>query len=273
MSEERFSGYHLERYVLGELPADMMEEIGARLASDPALRAALDGIEASNREILERYPFSQVKERIDARAAAGRPATFIRWKRILTLSSVCAAAALVLVLVLPLAKKERGSGGTLPAADDTQVKGTGSQTVDLSTTQLLVHRKTGDRVEILKNGDIGRAGDLLQLAYVSAGDAYGVILSIDGRGVVTLHFPPDEAGAAALETRQKVLLPEAIELDDAPVFERFFLVTAAAAPDVAAILSAARDLAARPDGGLSGRLILPEGVRQCSFLIIKGERS
>jgi hypothetical protein len=61
----------------------------------------------------------------------------------------------------------------------------------------------------------------------------------------------DGAGAAALETHQKVLLPDAIELDDAPVFERFFFVSSGSPPDAAAILNEARDLAARPDRGLS----------------------
>lgn len=282
MSEERLGDYYLERYALGELPADMMEEIRGRVAADPALRAALDEIEASNLDILECYPVSMIKERLEARAAAGkvleRPAKLFPWKRVLALSSMCATAALVLVLVLPLVKREFGGGGggtVLPPIDDTRVKGngTGAQAVDLSTTQLLVHRKSGDRVEILKNGDLARAGDLLQLAYVSAGDAYGVILSIDGRGVVTLHFPADGAGAAALETHQKVLLPDAIELDDAPVFERFFFVSSGSPLDAAAILNEARDLAARPDRGLSGSLILPNGARQYSILILKGERS
>jgi len=281
MSEERLSDYYLERYALGELPADMMDKIRRRLASDPALRAALDEIEASNRDVLERYPVSMIKERLDARAAAGRvlerPAGFLPWKRLLTLSSVCAAAALVLVLVFPLIKKEFGGrGGTVLAPiDETRIKGngTGSQAVDLSTTQLLVHRKTGESVELLKNGDLARPGDLLQLAYVSAGEMYGIILSIDGKGVVTMHFPVDGAGAAALETHQKVLLPDAIELDDAPVFERFFFVSSESPLDPAAILNEARDLAARPDRGLSGSLILPDGVRQYSILILKGERS
>ena len=282
MSEERFSDFYLERYALGELPADMMEEIRGRVASDPALRAALDEIEASNRDILERYPVSRIKERLDARAAAGRvlerPAGFLPWKRLLTLSSVCATAALLLVLVFPLVKKEFGGrGGTVLAPiDDTRIKGngTGSQAVDLSTTQLLVHRKTGESVELLKNGDLARPGDLLQLAYVSAGEMYGIILSIDGKGVVTMHFPVDGAAVgAALETHQKVLLPDAIELDDAPVFERFFFVSSESPLDPAAILNEARDLAARPDRGLSGSLILPDGVRQYSILILKGERS
>ena len=69
----------------------------------------------------------------------------------------------------------------------TRIKGT--EKIDVSKPHILVHRKVNDTVELLESGDEAKAGDLLQIAYVSAGADYGVILSIDGRGVVTLHYP------------------------------------------------------------------------------------
>ena len=56
---------------------------------------------------------------------------------------------------------------------------------------------------------------------------YGVLLSIDGARKVTLHWP--EAGQRRrrpLQASGEMRLPSAYELDDAPAFERFFLVRA-----------------------------------------------
>src|SRR6185436_11923836 len=60
---------------------------------------------------------------------------------------------------------------------------------------LAIYRKRGQGVERLKDGSPARGGDLLQIAYVSAGRRYGVIASVDARDEITLHLP-EKAGAA-----------------------------------------------------------------------------
>jgi hypothetical protein len=54
-----------------------------------------------------------------------------------------------------------------------------------------------------------------------------LIASIDGAGVVTLHYPANaDAPALATALAQKpTSLPQAYVLDDAPQFERFFFIT------------------------------------------------
>ena len=113
-------------------------------------------------------------------------------------------------------------------------------------------------------------GDLLQLAYVSAGDTHGIILSIDGRGVVSLHFPEARNASTRLEINREIFLPNAIELDDAPDYERFFLITSPGPLDVSSVLESAGDLAAGGNS-MDGPLDLPEEVNQISFLVRKGE--
>ncbi len=143
----------------------------------------------------------------------------------------------------------------------------------MSRTQLLVYRKIQERVETLSDGEKARAGDLLQLAYVSAEDSYGMILSIDGRGAVTLHLPESEGDSTKLELSKQSLLPSAFELDDAPEFERFFFLTSDSPFDVGGVLQEAQDLAKNLEQVRQNNLDLPESFHQYSVLILKGEGS
>jgi len=168
-----------------------------------------------------------------------------------------AAAAAVAVLVLPRTLPS----GVDPARDDGRLKGL--------APVLLVHRdRAGAEAERLGDGAAVRVGDVLQLAVLAAGARYGVVVSIDGRGAVTRHLPEDGEIAAALAGGGAVPLPHAYQLDDAPGFERFFLVTGPTPFDVAPVLEAARHLAA------SGRaradpLVLPGALSQRAVLVVK----
>jgi len=123
----------------------------------------------------------------------------------------------------------------------------------------------------LESGAEVEAGDVVQVSYVAAGNRYGVVVSIDGRGVVTLHHPPRALDVPRIRARGEVPLPYAFELDDAPAFERFFFVTTPARPlDTGAVLEAARKLASA--GVVASRTLplpLPEALDQSSFLLRK----
>lgn len=266
MKKETISEYYLERYVLGELPDEDAEEIQRLTSSNPELQAALENLESSNQDILTLYPPLTVKASLLTRLN-DRPNKIFPLKRILTISSAV-AAFLILILVLPLFKQRPRIIYPDPEHDVTLVKGI--PPVDLSLTQLLVYRKIHDKVEILADGEKASEGDLLQLAYVTTEDSYGVILSIDGRGTVTLHFPESKGKSTKLELSKQFLLPNAIELDDAPNFERFFFLTSEYPIDVDGVLREAQDLANNPERVQQKNLDLPESFKQYSVLILKG---
>jgi hypothetical protein len=101
-----------------------------------------------------------------------------------------------------------------------------------------------------------------------------VIASVDGAGVVTLHYPlredaPPEATAMAPEPHA---LPHAYALDDAPRFERFFFITGSDPLDVGQTLAALRLLALREDSATAG-LELPTGLHQWSLRLRKADRT
>lgn len=79
--------------------------------------------------------------------------------------------------------------------------------------------------ERLSDGDVVKNGDVLQISYVSPKETRGSIFSIDGAGQMTWHYPTDREGVLPLHQGREVLLPTSYQLDNAPRFEKFFLVT------------------------------------------------
>jgi len=249
---DRIPDWLLERLAADDLPAAEGEALRRRLVADPEGRARLEALRASNEAILAAHPPARVAAAIRQRADGERPA-----RRFLPLALVAPALALAAVVAV------QGTGIRAPheaQQDGIRLKG--------AQPKLVVHRQAGDGAEQLADGAEARARDLLQLSYQAAGAAYGVVLSVDGNGNVILHLPDGGLTAAPLETSGAVPLPQAYELDDAPAFERFFLVTGAAPFPVESALEAARRLARGGDAA-HAPLPLPGALHQSSFLLKK----
>jgi hypothetical protein len=69
-----------------------------------------------------------------------------------------------------------------------------------------------------------------------------------------------------------VLLAQAYELDDAPLWERFYFIAGDTPFDVAPVMQAARDAAAKASGSPPAGLALPRGLEQTSFTLQKESR-
>jgi hypothetical protein len=220
-------------------------------ASEDARLAAL---RASNEEILARYPARSVALRVRERLAAQRRRTAALLTGMLAPAAV---AALLLVVVRPGEDVLEHED-----PDQTTIKG---QKADVQVFAL----KDGEPVHVHE----ARAGDRVQLAIVPAGAPHAALVSIDGRGGVTLHFPAGADGKTAVDARATLRLPDSFELDDAPAFERFILVTGDAPIDVAAVLAAARALAKDEDARRTAPLSLPLTLAQTARTIEKSVRS
>jgi len=247
----------LEQYSLGELSSSQERVVRGELERDESLRQRLSAIAQSNREILADYPPERIVPAIKERLLReGRPA---RPRRMQTLAWALPAAAMVILILSLFVVRER----VVP--NETRLKGL--------TTHLSLFRKTPTGAEELHPGAAARRADVLQISYTAGGAKYGVILSVDGRGAITWHVPAGYQGgsrtAPALDLQGQVVLPTAYELDDAPGFERFFLVYAAAPFDVGDVDRAARSLAARPGAAERDVLGLPGRLGQYSLLLKK----
>ena len=237
----------LERYRLNELPETSARAVELMLAADPALRARLDALDRSDADIRAQYaPLISIH---DKRAPSRRLIL-----RVLTAAAL-AATALLVFFALPR--------GVRNSSDQDRIKGTAAPRPSLA-----IYRRTSSGSERLADGDVVRTGDLLRLGYTSAGRAYGVILSIDGRGALTMHLPSNGGDAVSLaQGAATTLLDHAYELDDAPKVERFYFITGARPFQVGPILTAARAARGAPDV-----LPLPPGLEQVTFAIQKEAR-
>jgi hypothetical protein len=247
----------VERLALGELDATAAADVRRRLATEGRdVEAELAAIATSNREILDALPPAMVAGTVRRRAEA-RPARRASWMLALPLA-VGGVAALLLV-ARPGTHVTTGGGQVL---EDTNIKGPAA---------LKVYRQVGTSNEKLYDGASATRGDLLQLAY-RAGDKamFGALLSIDGRGHVTVHWPEGNAESAArLSQKGEIKLPSAYELDDAPAYERFVFVTSEAPFSMSSVLEAAHALAARPSDARVQRLALPASLNQLSLTLDK----
>jgi hypothetical protein len=258
-SKDRTPDWLLERLALGELDAAAAADVRGRLAAEGRdADAELAALAASNREILEAHPPARIAAAVRARANAARPAR--RWLAIAPLV-LAGAAAVVLV-----ARPHRTTSTTTTGTDEVGLE----DATPKGPAALGVYRHRADGDERLSDGASAAPGDLLQLTYRAGTDRFGVLLSIDGRGHVTLHWPDTgESAATRLSGKGEVRLPSAYELDDAPGFERFFLVTAEAPFAVATAADAARALAAKPDAARITALALPADLHQLSLTLAK----
>lgn len=264
----------VEKLRNAELSDDDAAKVRQRLAQGPEGIDRVASLRASDAEILATYPTAEMASQIDARVAAATGLSSAATQRASATPAwtwgaplaIAATAALFMLRVgdtTPATKRAETASATLQLSEN-RVKGL--------QPHLQVFRKQDERVERLKPGHTVMAGDVLQLRYVAGDAAHGVIVSIDGRGEVTLHFPTEPAEPTKLERGKAIALPHAYELDDAPDFERFVLITAAEAIEVESVQRAARALRASTSSGYHLPLDLPPEQQQFSFSVEKAAR-
>lgn len=260
----------VERLAKGELSTSEAARVRAALGDDADAR--LQAIADDDAATLARLPADRVARVVRDRLAARDPARASlpgRWW--IPLGAFAAASLMVWCAVRPgpspdgeLPIDDRGGGGALVDPSDgdvVRIKGDAMLTID---------KIAGVGTERLADGASVQAGDRLQLQYRGGDRGHGAIVSIDGRGVATLHFPSSPAASTRLREGGLVALDHSYELDDAPAFERFFFVTTAIDTpiDVDMVMRAAKQLAARADAK-SGALELPSSHEVVSLCLDK----
>ena len=263
------NNFEIERYVHRGLPFKRMREIKKQMKKDVRLREEIEKVKKSDRDFKNKFPADLIIPKIIDRyheQTNGGESKILRSRKVSRKWFFAAPALAVVLLLAIIMRPPKEPVQSSVIQEDIILKG--QQNIDFSKPQLIIHRKKNSDVEVLQNGARGRAGDLLQLAYVAAKQSYGVILSIDGNGKVTLHYPLEKNNPTSL-TEEKYYLPEAIELDNAPQFERFFFITSNSNLNVETIMQVARKLADDPIKAKKEKLDLPEGFKQVSINIIK----
>lgn len=241
---DRVPDWWVERLATGELDRRTAARIQARLAESNALDR-LDQIADSNRALLAAHPPAAVAEEVERRLAqrTGQEAP----RRILSagwlVPGLAVGASALIGLWLVVLTPEPPASQVSPATSGETVVSKGL------APHLAIYKKVATGATRLAASSRVRAGDVLQVAYVSAGRRYGVIASVDGLGAVTLHLPETPGRAAGLVPSREVPVPHAFELDASPGFERFVFATSDAPFTTALVVEAlsSGDLARLPE--------------------------
>lgn len=283
---DRVPALLVERLALGELDASEAAAVRRRLA-EAGEEGRLEALARSDDAIREAYPPAEMAAAIARRAGglSNRSVLFDRsdpsdladpsaplaaapwWRSPWALALPAVVVAALIVALLPAAPPAPSPLG-VPTGGSGAPGETGLRAKGL-LPHLQVYRQRAGREEQLRDGAPAKAADLIQLKIVAAAARYAAIVSIDGRGAVTRHFPEAGDRAGALGGDGAEPLPHAYELDDAPAFERFVLVSGDRPFAVGAVEAAARALAADADRARVGPLALPEGLKQSSFTLTK----
>lgn len=250
----------LERYRLGELSPAEHAALEARM--DDGDRAQLAALQADDEDILKRYPPRVMAIAIEQK----RKARKARWVAPTVGSAMVllgAAAAMTVALNADFSTDGLSEAGF--QADP----GVGIRIKD-GGARVLVYLE-GQSDDPLEEDASVSEGDTVQLAVNVGGDRYAALVSLDGRGVVTPHLPTQGGDAIELQANETLLLPTAYTLDDAPQFERFFLVTSASPFSVGTVSQAVQELGgtASPD---ETPLNLPEALHVQEHLLRKVAR-
>lgn len=219
---------------------------------DDAHRAAVAALVEDDARVLARLPPKTMAANIDAAVAKAPPPAPLR---LFVAPAVAVAAALCVFVVVPA---KPPSDGRADPGD--LIKGD-------AQPALLISREQNGAPVALSSWDVVHRGDVVQVRTKGAGFAYGVVVSVDGGGHVTRHFPDE--GAPTTLPAGTTSLPFSFELDDAPRFERFFFVASKSALDVKAVEAAAAATARAKDPRVAALSGLPDGAVQTDFLLVK----
>jgi len=186
---------------------------------DPETKEALAAIERSNAAILSAYPAEAMRSAVRAKLEARKKRTLF----FPTLGTIGFAAAACCVLAVSFLTFSNMVSVKQPTAVSSPLL---AERTKGSGPNLFVYLKDGDDARLLPSGSQVKSGDTIQVSYIAGSDAYGAIISIDGTGSIFQHYPESGDLAAALSPKGEIPLEYSYQLDDAPRFERFFLVSA-----------------------------------------------
>ena len=220
----KISDFKLERYLLGELPEKEMRELQERELSDEIFAARVREMREQGKRFLAENPFAALDDKLED---LGRRENVTEFRGVNTLWLKVAAALVIalgvfsmVVLNRDVATYDRDSASMQVAMadvdDGTRIKG--------MQASLEVWKKTGDSaVQMVNLGD-AHEGDEIQLRYRVPQKCFGMLFSMDGNGTITMHMGEGNK-AIELEPGKMTTLPFAYKLDNAPKFEKFFLLT------------------------------------------------
>ncbi|MBX2813751.1 MAG: hypothetical protein KTR25_18180 [Myxococcales bacterium] len=253
MSPSQDRMWLIERISLGEAPKDI------ELTNSE--RELLHKMQAENTEIIKKYPPAKIAQEISRRAHVRATQRKEQQSPSRTLArawiwgpSLAAVCGLLFIVTI---------------GEDKQPSPYKPDSIRLKGSALSLYKKTTAGSEALISGDRTANHDRIQIGYRIDTHRFGMILSIDGRGIVTVHAPTTSNKAVPMEPGT-FQLPFSYELDDAPLFERFFLILSPEDFEPRIVVQAAEQLKLEQQT-LHGALDLPAPLEQLDVTLLKDD--
>ena len=228
--------WKIERFLTGDLPEDEMQKIKNLEATDEIFAQRIKLLREDNKAILNKLPFETLSEKFAAAkdaadAKANELASGFRFVKFASAAVLVLAVALVALM----AQRETVVTGENAGAAMAQARDAQNTQVALIETQsdtrikgmearMEVWKKTSAGIVQLENMAEAKEGDEIQLRFSVPEKCFGLLFSMDGNGALTMHMG-DGSKAIGLVPGKMNSLPFAYKLDDAPHFEKFFLIT------------------------------------------------
>lgn len=249
---KQISDFKLERYLLGKLPEVEMAALRKREAEDELFAARVKMMREEGERFLAENPFSALEDKLENDQ---RSVERSLWLRVAAVLVVAFGIFSVVVLnrqtdIVNDASATSGMDVAMADVDNgTRIKG--------MTAGLEVWKKMGDSAVQMVNLGEAREGDEIQLRYRVPQKCFGMLFSMDGNGTVTMHMGEGNR-AVELEPGKMTTLPFAYKLDNAPKFEKFFLLTSGEMFEF--------------DGNDIDKTLKKDGVESVSFTLRKVEK-
>ena len=191
----KISDFKLERYLLGELPGKEMRELQERELSDEIFAARVREMREQGKRFLAENPFAVLDDRLDETDAssslssvegtrndvnAGRNTLWLKIAAALVIA-LGIFSAVVLNRNVETFDSQNASMEVAMADVDNGIRIKGMQ------ASLEVWKKTGDSAVQMVNLGNASEGDEIQLRYRVPQKCFGMLLSMDGNGTVTMH--------------------------------------------------------------------------------------
>ena len=230
------SDFRMEQYLEGALPAHEMRELRKRESGDEIFAARVREMQEQNKKILEENPFEILEKKI---IHSGEIRSRDQHTGLLKVAALLVVSLGIFSVVFHGAETAGGTENAVQFFENANgeeiVEGTevamaldlhGGTRLKGMQPRMEIWKKSGNEIVLLENMSEVSEGDEIQLRYSVPEKCYGMIFSMDGNGALTVHVGNDNV-AIPLEPGRMVSLPYAYKLDDAPQFEKFFLLTSA----------------------------------------------
>jgi len=249
---KQISDFKLERYLLGELPEVEMAALRKREAEDELFAARVKMMREEGERFLAENPFSALEDKLENDQRSVERSLWLRVAAVLVVAFGVFSLVVLNRQTEIVNESSATSGMDVAMADvdnGTRIKG--------MTAGLEVWKKMGDSAVQMVNLGEAREGDEIQLRYRVPQKCFGMLFSMDGNGTVTMHMGEGNR-AVELEPGKMTTLPFAYKLDNAPKFEKFFLLTSGEMFEF--------------DGNDIDKTLKKDGVESVSFTLRKVEK-